>query len=874
MIPSIHHQLHGYRSGHQLLHSSVRLDRRDQDLIDRLSDMAGPLRPGECFSPYLSCYPLPSEEYYVLSRTRQDVEAPRAGCVVTQTLLIPMPYWEAKAHLPELIELFDAEIPDEAPIVINELQRSLLPDVKSKTISELLEALFLEKRVPIVVFGADDAEALIVRLITALWPAMRRKFSACTLSLAPRMLSGRPFDLLFAPKAARARFSEWPGRRIDASGKESQARHRWTSALVQRVFEGQSPSLMSPDTERLLASGNGDESSLRLSLLWEELLEKSNYSPAAALGLLDIANSKRILAESWKAIAPGLLRALDSFLYNGDGESAWAFIRDMSAKLGAAPESALAPILSKIATLASHDVKPALTSLAKAAPNSILFSPNLLHAVATTINADNLKHVANDLANLAPARLIFLLSLNPKLLLLTNPDVKTPPLKIINENLYRATTELSTQRRQAYLKTFLPFIKKEEQAALLEELLKDSDSEAVVDTAKAAWNNSLPTELRVVLCRAAHFADTQEAVRNIIAERYCNNRDINYILQLLDYTQHGTEWILSSQATEQYRCDLLRAYIGMATPNQLTIAFTDMKHIDTAVSLLIRAAKSNAKPIASLLSSKAASAKTATKATPKIYAYLSHSEREHLLRKTLDKLMSDDSLLQEHLPILASSLPDQLNLDLIFQSGRSHSTQYFHIHDLLSTLDKIDDLDLKISEENLDILTDWITSRAHTDLNSESASMIVKILDKLEHDNHRLFEQVALELLPSLMISYEVPASILIAKSFPAVYDMLREEESGLKFSRIFSFTDWDKCKTARKGLVRSFLKSKWHPEDLAKTAYSARDTRRIFKELASEPGGKSYLRLIELNSKSLEPGCRREVLSEIHRIGPSEFQP
>ena len=48
-------QLHGYRNGHQLLSSSAKLSKADQDLVDRLSDVAGPLRPGEHFDSYLTC---------------------------------------------------------------------------------------------------------------------------------------------------------------------------------------------------------------------------------------------------------------------------------------------------------------------------------------------------------------------------------------------------------------------------------------------------------------------------------------------------------------------------------------------------------------------------------------------------------------------------------------------------------------------------------------------------------------------------------------------------------------------------------------------------------------------------------------------------
>ena len=75
---TVNAQLHGYRQGHQLLDSTISLSKSDQSVIDRLSDVAGPLRPSELFNPYLSAYPLSSGPYYILARTWQDLTFKRA----------------------------------------------------------------------------------------------------------------------------------------------------------------------------------------------------------------------------------------------------------------------------------------------------------------------------------------------------------------------------------------------------------------------------------------------------------------------------------------------------------------------------------------------------------------------------------------------------------------------------------------------------------------------------------------------------------------------------------------------------------------------------------------------------------------------------
>ena len=244
---AIEQQLHGYRHGHELLSTSVRLSMRDQDLLDRLSDVAGPLGPGERFLPYLTCYPLPSGSHYVLARTWQDLAAPRAGCVRTRSLLIRMQDWMSLVEPVALAEAASVGGPSGSTETISILQMpgKRLPPVEGVG-TELLEALFLEERMPVAVFGAEMPEVIALRLLTAIWPSYRRNFTLSTFCNSPRSIAKKSFDLVFAPVEARSRFSDWKGRRIDGR-RSSIARHRWSASIVDRVFQAQNPSLRGLD---------------------------------------------------------------------------------------------------------------------------------------------------------------------------------------------------------------------------------------------------------------------------------------------------------------------------------------------------------------------------------------------------------------------------------------------------------------------------------------------------------------------------------------------------------------------------------------------------------------------------------------------------
>jgi hypothetical protein len=387
---TVHQQKHGYRNGHQLLESTVRLERSDQDTIDRLSDLSGQIRPSEVIPPYLTIYPIPSRAYHVVARTWPDLAAPRAGCVLTKSLLIPRELWNENADLQELLgRLETPDIDDLGPISDEGVARPLPPSSDPR-IPELVEALFLEVRKPIVVFEAGDAELLATRLVTAFWPAFRNEFSVCTYALGPRKIGGRDFDLVFAPKSARSKFSDWLGRKIEAGSPKS-ARHRWSSAIADAIFQSPHPTLASGDALGLLGIGGpGDEAAFRKSLLWNELAEKAPTSASAVLGMLDIVNSQPDLASNaMKSSLPSLNAAIGSAVATMSSAEAWTFLQTLAGKVQG--RDALEPIsieASKDAKrLAASDPDAAITFSQRFRESHDVFPTDIMRGLADGLGA-------------------------------------------------------------------------------------------------------------------------------------------------------------------------------------------------------------------------------------------------------------------------------------------------------------------------------------------------------------------------------------------------------------------------------------------------------------------------------------------------------
>ncbi len=321
-------QIHQYKSGHQLIESSIVLDRQDQDVIDRLSDISGSLRPNETFAPYFTCYPLPGETHFVIARTWQDLGAPRSGCVFTRSFLLPMDQW---TNAQNVENYFSDLLYYKPPIQTHEsnlINLKIPENAYSDFVFELVEALFLEERRPIVVFNSSNELNVVIKLYNGLWASMRRNFSICTLALSPRTIGSKYLDLQFSTTNSRAKFADWNGRKIEAVKNTVIApRHRWTTIIAESIFGGSSLSLKdNPNLNFNYFEVLGDESALRFALLWQELKSKAETVPTAILGLLDIANSQSTISQKLvSALDPTIYLVLNSVKESFDPLSAWQF---------------------------------------------------------------------------------------------------------------------------------------------------------------------------------------------------------------------------------------------------------------------------------------------------------------------------------------------------------------------------------------------------------------------------------------------------------------------------------------------------------------------------------------------------------------------
>lgn len=207
-VTSIHQTIHGYRDGHRLLSSSLPLGADSSRAMLVMSDMSGPsMQPG--FEEYLTGYPLPGADYFVIARTWYAPEMQRPGCVWTHSLLIPRTK-VAEVGLASLLEslqrprLESVDGGATAPLVIDGDTQSCSMHSESadKDLAAVLVGAVLGQACPVIVAteSAAQLEPVILRVWGTMWPAAKVRFAFCTGALMPRSLGGSLLDLQAVPR--------------------------------------------------------------------------------------------------------------------------------------------------------------------------------------------------------------------------------------------------------------------------------------------------------------------------------------------------------------------------------------------------------------------------------------------------------------------------------------------------------------------------------------------------------------------------------------------------------------------------------------------------------------------------------------------------
>lgn len=861
-------QVHGYRRGHQLLAASAQLPKPDQSIIDRLSDVAGPLRPREHFEPYLTAYPLPSSERYVLARTWQDTTVSRAGCVRTLSLVIGEKDWSLAESLSPLLELLEVDgLPNQNDATQRSVSTSstthLLPAPDFRA-GELLEALFLEEAQPVVVFDAPAPELIALRLLTALWPSMRQRFALSTFALAPRKVGGRDFDLVFAPKDAKAKFSDWNGRRIDGRSSHN-ARHRWTDAIVSRVFEQTRPQLLTASEIRLVEGGGDVDSAavLRIALLWDELFGKLDRTPTAALGLLDIANSGKVRdVQAIGSLEPALARAIVRASTDLPEADAWAFLGAIATKMRARPMPA-----------GRNAVAAAAETLAARAPEGaveLLSGPEL-----TDVLADLLPRIAHGLSEATEGRSERALLLAPLelLLRLVAADGRLSERAAADGELVERIGEALEVEEpvlvDAVATRLLPYLVEDWHLPAARPLVARLDGQGLAAEIShlGIANDFQASRLAELVIERARAVKAMEDVRASIVALTSSQRRDALLGSTLDPTVADVTWLLGAPGlSSEMVIDLLTSLLRRADDHQLS-AILSQPGLDAEVlarmqggtpDLLERAVLACELPIDAFV-----------QMADLVLAKADAETRIRVAVKALGRCLptrfdgDETSFLTKVLGIVG----EQLDGAWVVRAGLGWDVPASVVSRNMVVLHKAPRPARIRIVRSIVGLAQTICDRRTIDFNAAAAEACAHLMFEAEKAAPRALLDAAARILPMLMRHRREPISLMIAATFPIVYQELAKEDHAPDLLKFIPFFDWDRCKAARHELVDAFMSSSWSPADLALTACRCGDAGKILRRVAKSYGGEGYIERVAKEIDHLPDECRSTVERAISNI-------
>lgn len=849
----IDQQVHGYRYGHELLGSTVKLASSDQDVIDRLSDMSGALRPGETFNPYLTAYPLPSRRYYVLARTWQDLAAPRAGCVQTRSALIPIEEWEVAASPAAFLQVLE---PVESTNVslqqqVVEPSACSFPPVTDPRVGELVEAMFLENRQPTVMFEAAEAELIALRLLTALWPALRSSFSICTFALSPRTVSeSRLFDLIFAPKNARNRFAEWTGRRIEGAMTASSARHRWTATATRQIFLVPVPSLTALDSLGALRSDKkGDEAALRLALLWHELVEKSKNSPSAVLGLLDILSAQGMTfheaADVLTPLAEASIRQAAATLPTTE---AWTFLIALLGKFPQLlpPRSILRRVKEAAFDLTNEDPMIAVGFIAshcdEARPVPAVIAAGLGRGLANR----GLVDVFQTAHHYSRQTLLRLLAYSPPFARIVSKSVNAEASNEWVENIALALTTRDTDLRNRARRNILPVLNNAAQVSLLDAVLADVSPKSLATAVAKVWEK---TRFSVAafddaFWRAARGEEGILALRESILAVADTEESNRFLASTLRLDVADLCWLCSNREMEPDRVvQLLTKLLEQGDEYSIQAIARQSSTSKLIVNALMQRPLEAATQIGRLLVAGQVDVEDLFIVGRDVLPGASQHVQKELAHSMLFRGFAEggDSV-RLILSEILGTLAKHVDISQVVLAATAVEVSQVRLSENIILLGQTSGSLRDGILSHIGMLTDRLTSRRTSILSAKAVAAWAELLGESGNVDRDSQITAAAAALPFALRNIEAPNSPLVVTAFPIVYQQLKagNEPSGLL--AYFFFQDWDRCRTARGNLVQAYMRSSWPPADLLLTATIAGDAQRVLKHVSNEFNGAQYM--------------------------------
>lgn len=877
--------VHGYRRGHEQLAGSIKLPTRDAELITRLSDLSGNLSGSPKFSSYLTVYPLPSGDYFALGRTWPDTNAPRAGCVLTHTILVPTFLWGTLAEPRALDGLFSfpsssnstsaytspISVPTSVAFKTSGIDYSDQP-----ALLVFVRRYFGEGMRPLIWFGQDQPEEILWRLLRALWPKLRATFSACTFCLQPRTLEDRPFELMFAPSVTYSRFGNIKAEHfIEATSRQSIAKkaektEQWYRTWTKHLFGTLDLEKPTRDPE-LWAELDEDPTTIRRLFLIEGLTETANPTPQVFVGVMDLVES---LAKSPNSAVGSKRRAAERAVHaawdTDDPNSSLECLLLIEERLArpsfsSVPETVGPVLRDAVASLTRKDpevtVQSFLSLPAHPDPNNSWFGRGLLEGLRTLANEEPSKLLV---LRKAPTIVSYLLRSEPgagaAFIRATAARREDPEIR---SELLRWLGDVPHSELRRTLGMSLVSMLGPDDVDILDEILRDLRAKEVNVVLDALWrqtNRFETSRVRELIIRhvARRYPSETRAWTRTLSQWMPTVAQVS--AATYPATRQGLLELLNTESSPGgQRAEMMAAFMDGFGPDPYPNWFMEIAREQSAVlsSLLEASVDPSSTLVAQtqkLLNEASALPIASSPSLPRLV--LNSSAQPFfgtLLDVTMRSLISayiagvaDEAMVRtfQENPKVAPWFNGIERWDLKSLVTRDTWSSPLHWLNAWRWIATAPSSLYRRESTLLQELIDSLCPSHHLEWSQQISDAWVQILSRVRLESHNLRQRllVCVQALKFSLNNVSLPLGSVVVEVFQDVYAAVTDSPTvPAETFPLFSIFDWDKGKELRRNLVDSFLRSQWPPGDLVLAVADERLLRKIFKRLLRRPGGETY---------------------------------
>lgn len=652
--------------------------------------------------------------------------------------------------------------------------------------------------------------------------------------------------------------STWPYLTFPASGPRIWCPPRaW---IFERVFQDPFPKLMTDKQLGIVGKQDDDTASaLRIALLWEELHDKLDRAPTAALGLLDIANSRMSSNPSVALELVPLLRSATQRAISTLSEAeAWDYISALVRKMrGVYSQGELGFVFDAVEQHARRYPEGAVSLLGVEDHSGAI--ETLVPAVSAGI-AENFEQARPALKQADATTLAKLVSVGGRL---AEQTAFAPELLV---KLADALPALSQATATALSSSLLPLLLWDEQLPLATRLIGALDEDDLLTEIRhlgAASDFRAHGFFEPLIARAIAIGAVYR-LRQALLETSASPDRNAFLAATLRPTLDDVRWLLaeprlSMEVAAGYLLGLLRSSNDSERRTLLGVDAVFARVPDEGVEQLLWAVKNVRMSLDPFLSTVFRLLSICDEKTRCELAALA-------LERCLPQPMRGDEV--EVVGALFDVLDTRINGGWIAHAGLSSRVPSQVVSRNLVAMNNCAPSAREQFALAIVDIAQALTSRYSLEISADGANACASLMRSAQRANLGNAVVAASRLLPATFRARRLPLSSLIPATFPIVYRELAAKDEVPDLLRFVPFLDWDKCKAARRELIEVFVTSpSWSPEDFALTAYQCMDIDRIFKRTREFNGGEDYLDLVEASVTKLERTVGDAVVGALHRV-------